>query len=207
MMQQQINFLRPHFLPKKTPLSAATILVSLAALLIVLTVLSYKTQIKIQQHTQKLLVLQNQQKQVTKKIDSMENIPEADIYLLNKESELREEIAVKETLIKKGLEINIENKKHFATVLQQIAKAKVEGVWLTKIVINNQNKPWIVEGYINRSSPSLISKYINKLASSVKHKQKLSLDHIGEDKVFSNGKPQQSQAEPLFFRLSTRGKQ
>jgi hypothetical protein len=206
MMQQQINFLRPHFLPKKTFLSAATILVSLGALLITLTVLSYKTETKVKHHTQKLLTLNSQQIQITKKIDSLNGTPEPDILLLNKESELRKRIAAKEALIKEGLEINIENKKPFATILQQIAQAWVEGVWLTNIAINNQDKPWTVEGHANRSSPDLITKYTQKLASTIKHKQKFSLDQIGKEKDLFNGKPQQSQTEPLFFRLSTSGK-
>ncbi|MBF0195067.1 MAG: hypothetical protein HQL71_10950 [Magnetococcales bacterium] len=206
MMQQKINFFHPQFLPKKNLLSAVTILTILAALILTLSILSFKTESFIKQQTDSLATLQQKQEQITKNIYSLQNSLGPDSNLLAKERSLREKIVAKETFIEDGIKINVKNVNSFAYILEQIAQANIEGIWLTNIAINNQDQPWTIEGYAKRSSPDLITKYIQKLASTVKHQQKFSLNQIGDEKNYSHNNPQSSQSQPLFLRLTTQGK-
>ena len=206
-MEQNINFLRPHLLPVKVLLSAKQILMVVLGLLFVLGIISLQVEFTLKQQVEESVNLQRQNSQIQQHIDSITNRDQPDNSLTLQKSALKQQIAEKQAVLTTDIPALPQQSKPFSELLQQIAAARTEGIWLTKVEVGNLEKPWIIEGQAKRDNHGLIPQYINQLALNLnlKHPQ-FSLHWMGETNKTDNDKPEESPTGPISFRLQTESK-
>lgn len=168
-MEQQINLLRPHFLPKKIGLSGKKILLLSAGLLLILAGVNWNEREQLAAQKTSLAALLKQQNQLLQKIALVTPKNNSDPSRSQAETLLTRQIEAKQAVLAAELSTPHKPALFFSQTLKKIADAKVPGMWLNSVEFNNRENRWLLAGKTDRSKTGLIPQYIDRLQEQFKN--------------------------------------
>ncbi|MBF0448206.1 MAG: hypothetical protein HQL67_08410 [Magnetococcales bacterium] len=161
MVEQQVNFLRPHFLPVRPPLSYGKMAGIGAGLGLILTLLSLLGLQRMESQRLSLNELLRQEQDLLQQIHGgkdPEPAPPVPDKMANKP---RGQFTIKNALLNQDIAEIRQQTEPFSEALRKMAQAQTPGIWLTTLTLNNLDLRWTLEGVTQ--SPEIIPDYLNKL--------------------------------------------
>ncbi len=189
-MSQQINLFDPSLRPRREPLDALTMVISLLVLLGAL--LGYDQYARRQLATLETqrTAMDSQAKELQARVAQLGAGRTPDKALLEQITRTENQVRDWQQLLERLRGTGIGNTEGHAKFLEALARQHAEGVWLTQISVGDSGEDFTLKGRMLR--PDLLGHYIGLLNSE----QALRGKAIGQMEVFRKSEPAKSQDGP-----------
>ncbi len=162
-MQQRVNFMRRHLLPQKTHLGVTSIITTTLGLVAIFFAISIYAELvitRLQDELSDLTVEKNRLEQKFAVPASLHSTADDKNPL---EVELQRLVDAKAALLANRVPLPGRSEQPFSATLQIIAEARIPGIRINEVDINDFKHYLFLAGSADRSTPGLIPEYVENL--------------------------------------------